>query len=202
MAKKSVFCIAETLTQADMIVDRLRSSGFSSNDISALFPDKSTTRDFAHEKNTKAPEGAAAGAGTGGALGGALGWLVGIGALAIPGAGPFIAAGPILAALSGAAMGAAVGGIAGALIGMGIPEFEAKRYEGRVREGGILISVHVETSEEANVAKEIFENSGAKDISSAGEAGVSKEDQTHPPTNVTTIPAQEREVPPRVSTYR
>jgi uncharacterized membrane protein len=138
-------------------------------------------------------------------LGGALGWLVGIGALAIPGVGPFIAAGPILAALSGAAVGAAVGGITGALIGMGIPEFEAKRYEGRVKEGGILISVHAETSEEASVAKEIFENAGAKDISTAGEAGVSK-DHTHPPTTTfpTTdrAPVPEREVPPRVSTYR
>ena len=174
MARKSVFCIAGSMTQADMIVDRLRAASFSSNDISVLFPDKSTTRDFAHEKNTKAPEGAATGAGTGGALGGALGWLVGIGALAIPGVGPFIAAGPILAALSGAAVGAAVGGITGALIGLGIPEFEAKRYEGRIREGGILISVHTESSDEVSRAKKIFEDAGAKDISTAGEADVGK----------------------------
>lgn len=174
MARKSVICIASTMTQADTIVDRLRASGFSSNDISVLFPDKSTTREFAHTKNTKAPEGAATGAGTGGALGGALGWLVGIGALAIPGVGPFIAAGPIMAALGGAAVGAAVGGIGGALIGLGIPEYEAKRYEGRVREGGILLSVHTESSKEITRAKEIFEEAGAKDIATAGEADVGK----------------------------
>lgn len=192
MATKSVFCIADSMTQTDLIVDRLRAAEFTSNDISVLFPDKSTTRDFAHEKNTKAPEGAATGAGTGGALGGALGWLVGIGALAIPGAGPFIAAGPILAALGGAAVGATVGGIAGALVGMGIPEFEAKRYEGRVREGGILISVHTETSDEVTVAKEIFEDAGAKDITTAGEAAVGKEGLQAPST-------KGRDVPPRVT---
>jgi hypothetical protein len=174
MARKSVFCIASTMTQADTIVDRLRAAGFSSNDISVLFPDKSTTREFAHTKSTKAPEGAATGAGTGGAVGGALGWLVGIGALAIPGVGPFIAAGPIMAALGGAAVGAAVGGIGGALIGLGIPEFEAKRYEGRIREGGILLSVHTEDSKEVTRAKEIFEDAGAKDIATAGEADVGK----------------------------
>src|SRR5580698_46731 len=112
MAKKSVFCIAANRTQAELIVDRLQNAGFSNNDISVLFPDESTTRDFGHEKNTKAPEGIATGAGTGGVVGGALGWLAGIGALAIPGAGPFIAAGPIFAALSGAAIGATAGGIA------------------------------------------------------------------------------------------
>ena len=126
MSKKSVFCIATSRGQADRIVDQLRIANFSSNDISVLFPDKDTTRDFAHEKNTKAPEGIATGAGTGGVVGGALGWIAGIGALAIPGVGPFIAAGPIMAALSGAAVGAAVGGIAGGLIGLGIPELEAK----------------------------------------------------------------------------
>src|SRR5262245_6919916 len=131
MSKKSVICIANSRTQAETIVERLKSSGFSPNDISVLFPDKASSREFAHEKNTKAPEGAATGAGTGGAVGGVLGWLAGIGALAIPGVGPFIAAGPIMAALSGAAVGAAVGGITGALVGMGIPEYEAKRYEGR-----------------------------------------------------------------------
>ena len=160
------------MTQADMIVDRLREARFFSNDISVLFPDKNTTREFAHEKSTKAPEGAVAGVGTGGALGGVFGWLVGIGTLAIPGVGPFIAAGPIMAALSGAAVGAAVGGVTGALIGMGIPEYEAKRYEGRLREGGILISVHAETSEAVDRAKEIFEGAGAKDIATASESGV------------------------------
>jgi hypothetical protein len=181
MSRKSVFCIASSPTQADVIVDRLREARFFSNDISVLFPDRTSTREFAHEKNTKAPEGAVTGVGTGGALGGALGWLVGIGALAIPGVGPFIAAGPIMAALGGAAVGAAVGGITGALIGMGIPEFEAKRYEGRVREGGILISVHTESSEEIARAKQIFESAGAKDIATANEAGVDKEDQSVPP---------------------
>ena len=135
MSKKSVFCISTSRAQAEQIVERLKSSNFSNNDISALFPDKETSRDFAHEKNTKAPEGAVTGAGTGGLLGGTLGWLAGIGALAIPGVGPFIAAGPIMAALGGAAIGAAAGGIAGGLIGMGIPELEAKRYEGKIKQG-------------------------------------------------------------------
>ncbi len=180
MSLKSVFCIASSMTHANEIVDDLRAAGFSSNDISVLFPDKSTTRDFAHEKSTKAPEGTAAGVGTGGAIGGALGWLVGIGALAIPGVGPFIAAGPIMAALGGVAVGAAVGGIAGALIGMGIPEYEAKRYEGRVRDGGILISVHTENSAEIEDAKKIFSNAGAKDIATAGEAGTGESDPDSP----------------------
>ncbi len=172
MSKKSVFCIAKSRTQADSIVDQLRGAGFANTDISALFPDKDTTRDFAHEKHTKAPEGAATGAGTGGVLGGALGWLAGIGAIAIPGVGPFIAAGPILAALSGAAVGAAVGGITGGLVGLGIPEYEAKRYEGKIRQGNILISVHADTSEEVSIAKEIFERTGAEDIATAGESAV------------------------------
>lgn len=170
------------MTQADVIVDRLREARFFSNDISVLFPDKTTTREFAHEKSTKAPEGAITGAGTGGALGGAFGWLVGIGALAIPGVGPFIAAGPIMAALGGAAVGAAVGGITGALIGMGIPEYEAKRYEGRIREGGILISVHTESSEEVERAKKIFEGAGAKDIATGSEASVDQDDVEPPAT--------------------
>jgi hypothetical protein len=170
MSKKSVFCIAATRHQADSIVDQLKASNFSNNDISVLFPDKGTTKDFAHEKNTKAPEGAVAGASTGGVVGGALGWIVGIGALAIPGVGPFIAAGPILAALSGAAIGAAAGGIAGGLIGLGIPELEAKRYEGKVKEGNILLSVHTENSEEIKRAKEIFTHAGAHDICTTGES--------------------------------
>ncbi|HLP17174.1 MAG TPA: DUF3341 domain-containing protein, partial [Bacteroidota bacterium] len=156
MAKKSVFCIAQSEAQADKIVDSLRSANFSNNDISVLFPDKSTTRDFAHEKNTKAPEGIATGAGTGGVVGGALGWIAGIGALAIPGIGPFIAAGPIMAALSGAAIGATVGGVAGGLIGLGIPELEAKRYEDKLKKGNILISAHADNSDEISMAKEIF----------------------------------------------
>lgn len=174
MSKKSVFCIASTREQADRIVDQLKSANFSYNDISVLFPDKSSTKDFAHEKNTKAPEGAITGAGTGGVVGGALGWIVGIGALAIPGVGPFIAAGPIMAALSGAAIGAAAGGITGGLIGLGIPELEAKRYEGKVKEGNILLSVHAENSEEINRAKEIFAQAGAEDICTTGEAAAPK----------------------------
>ena len=172
MSKKSVFCIATSQTQAEAIVEQLKYAYFSNNDISALFPDKSTTRDFAHEKNTKAPEGAITGAGTGGILGGALGWIAGIGALAIPGVGPFIAAGPIMAALGGAAVGTATGGIIGALVGMGIPEFEAKRYDAKVREGSILISVHTESSHQRDVAKDVFKRNNADDISSGSEASV------------------------------
>ena len=169
---QAVFCLARTESQAVGIVDQLKAAGFSADDISVLMPDKSGTKDFAHEHHTKAPEGAAAGAGTGGVLGGALGWLVGIGALAIPGLGPFIAAGPIMAALGGAAAGAALGGLAGALIGMGIPEYEAKRYEGKVREGHILISVHTENRDERTRAKRIFEQAGAEDVADTAEARV------------------------------
>jgi len=168
----AVFCIAKSELQAIDIVDGLKASGFSSGDVSVLFPDKGSSRDFAHEQKTKAPEGATAGASTGGVLGGALGWLAGIGSLAIPGLGPFIAAGPIMGALSGAAAGAAVGGIAGALIGMGIPEHEAKLYEGKVRGGNILISVHTEDSTERRRAKEVFESAGADDVATKQEASV------------------------------
>ncbi len=175
MSKKSVFCIATSLAQAERIVDHLKEAGFSNNDISALFSDRSTSRDFAHEKNTKAPEGAVVGAGTGGIVGGALGWIAGIGALAIPGVGPLIAAGPIMAALSGAAIGATVGGIAGGLVGLGIPELEAKRYEGKVLEGNVLISVHAETSKEISRAKDIFSGAGAQDICTTGESSAPKE---------------------------
>jgi hypothetical protein len=176
MSKKSVICLTTSRTQAEVIVDRLKNAGFSTNDISVLLPDKEGTRDFAHEKHTKAPEGAATGAGAGGVVGGTLGLLAGIGLLAVPGVGPFLAAGPIMAALSGAAVGAAAGGIAGGLIGLGIPEYEAKRYEGKIKDGGILISVHAESSEEIDRAKKIFEAAGAKDISSTGEAGVPSKD--------------------------
>jgi len=140
---KSVFCIAQNTQQTEMIVNHLKSAGFSNNDISVLFPDKSTTKDFAHEKHTKAPEGAAIGGTVGIGTGAVLGWLAGIGSLAIPGVGPFIAAGPIMGALSGAAVGAATGSLTGALIGVGIPEYEAKRYEGKIKGGSALISVHV-----------------------------------------------------------
>jgi len=171
----AVFCIAPSQTIANDIVSQLKSYGFSDNDISVLFPDKSTTRDFAHENNTKAPEGAATGAGAGGVVGGTLGLLAGIGLLAIPGVGPFIAAGPIMAALSGVAVGAAVGGIAGALIGMGIPEIEAKRYEGKVKDGNILISTHTDTSEEIATVKRIYESARATDITTGSEASVPSE---------------------------
>jgi hypothetical protein len=170
MSKSSVICIAKTESQAINIVNQLKAANFSSNDISVLLPDKSGTKDFAHEQHTKAPEGAATGGVTGGVLGGALGWLVGVGALAIPGVGPFIAAGPIMAALGGAALGGAVGGVAGALIGLGIPEYEAKRYEGKIKDGNVLISVHTENRDEISRAKDIFKNSGAEDISTTGES--------------------------------
>src|SRR5687767_11676745 len=166
---KAVFCIATSEFQAESIVNELKVAGFSDNDISVLFPDKTGTKDFAHEQHTKAPEGATAGAGAGGVLGGTLGWLAGIGALAIPGLGPFIAAGPIVAALSGAAVGAAVGGLTGALVGMGIPEYEAKRYEGKLKAGNILISVHSDDGDQTKLAKEIFEQEGAQDIHVASE---------------------------------
>jgi hypothetical protein len=166
---KAVFCIATTYEQADTIVDNLKQSGFLNNNISVLLPDNEGTRDFAHEKNTKAPEGAVTGAGTGGVLGGVLGWLAGIGSLAIPGIGPFVAAGPIMAALGAAAVGATVGGLTGALVGLGIPEYEAKQYEGKLRQGNILISVHSENSTETDKAKKIFETAGAQDIASATE---------------------------------
>ena len=172
MAKTSVFCIVTSYTQAERIVESLKASGFSNTDISALFPDTQGTKDFAHEKNTKAPEGAATGAGAGGVMGGALGWLAGIGALAIPGIGPFVAAGPIMAMLGGAAVGATLGGITGALVGMGIPEYEAKRYEGKLKAGNILISVHSENSEETGRAEAIFKRAGAQDIATSGEAAV------------------------------
>jgi hypothetical protein len=167
---KAVFGIAKTDAQAVGITDALKAAGFSNSDVSVLFPDKEGTRDFAHEQHTKAPEGAATGAGTGAVLGGAFGWIVGIGALAIPGLGPFIAAGPIMAALAGAGVGAAAGGVTGALVGMGIPEYEAKRYEGKIKDGNILLSVHTEDGNERARAKQIFIDGGAEDISYTGEA--------------------------------
>jgi hypothetical protein len=180
----SVFGIYSTYSDVENGVDALKAAGFRNTDISVLFPENVGSKDFAHEKNTKAPEGATAGAGTGVVLGGALGWLVGIGALAIPGLGPFIAAGPIMAALAGAGIGSAVGGLTGALIGMGIPEYEAKRYEGRVKDGGILISVHCDSSEWTKRAKEILEHTGAQDVSSTGEASAdfAKSDRPLPRT--------------------
>ena len=166
----SVFGIYSDRAALEQAVDRLRSSGFRSTDISVLFPENVGNKDLAHEKNTKAPEGATTGGVSGGVIGGALGWLAGIGALAIPGLGPFIAAGPILGLLGGMGAGAAIGGIAGGLVGMGIPEYEAKRYEGRIREGGMLLSVHSDNSDWTKRAKEILEGTGAHDVSSTSEA--------------------------------
>jgi len=166
----AVFGIYPTYASVESGVDALKAAGFRNTDISVLFPENVGTKDFAHQKDTKAPEGATTGGVAGGVVGGALGWLVGIGSLAIPGLGPFIAAGPIVAALAGVGAGATVGGIVGALVGMGIPEYEAKRYEGRVKSGGILLSVHSDGSDWTKRAKEILERTGADDISSAGEA--------------------------------
>ena len=170
--KKAVMCIVERRDLAETIVSQLQAAGFALNDVSVLFPDQQGTKDFAHEHNTKAPEGAVAGAGTGGVLGGTLGLLAGIGALAIPGIGPFIAAGPLLAALSGAAIGAGVGGVTGALVGLGIPDIEAKKYEGKLRGGNLLIAVHGETSEVRDKAKKIFEANRAHDICTVSESSV------------------------------
>jgi hypothetical protein len=170
MANTAVFGIYPTYASVENGVDALKIAGFRNTDISVLFPGNVGTKDFAHEKNTKAPEGAAAGAGTGALVGGALGWLAGIGALAIPGLGPFIAAGPIIAALAGVGVGGTIGGLTGALIGMGIPEYEAKRYEGRIKDGGILLSVHSDDPNWTKKAEEILKNTGAQDIASTGEA--------------------------------
>lgn len=170
--KTSVFGIYKSADQAERAVDQLVAAGFSNNDISVLLPDTQSSKDFAHEKSTKAPEGTAAGVTTGGVVGGTLGLLAGIGALAIPGLGPFIAAGPIMASLAGMGVGGAVGGLIGALVGMGIPEYEAKRYEGRVKAGGVLLSVHCDTTNEISRAKDLLKATGAEDISSAGEKAV------------------------------
>jgi hypothetical protein len=166
----AVFGIYRDEVSAGEAVDALRAAGFRNTDISALLPENEGTKDFAVRKETKAPEGTATGAGTGAVIGGGLGWLAGIGALAIPGLGPLIAAGPIVAALTGVGVGGAIGGITGALIGLGIPEYEAKRYEGRVKEGGILLSVHSDNSDWTSKAKDILKRTGADDISSTGEA--------------------------------
>lgn len=166
----AVFGIYPTYPSVENSVQALKDAGFRSTDISVLFPQNTGSKDFAHEHDTKAPEGAATGAGTGAVVGGTLGWLVGIGALAIPGVGPFIAAGPIMAALAGVGVGGTVGGVTGALIGLGMPEYVAVRYEGRVKKGGILLSVHSDSSDWTKRAKDILERTGAEDIASSGEA--------------------------------
>src|SRR5436853_2612901 len=173
----AAFGIYRDRISVDSAVDALRAADFRNTDISVLFPENEGTKDFAHEKHTKAPEGTATGATSGAVIGGGLGWLAGIGALAIPGLGPLIAAGPIVAALAGVGAGGAIGGLAGALVGMGIPEYEAKRYEGRVKEGGILLSVHSDDSQWTKKAKEILERTGAQDVSSTGEAASEKGDK-------------------------
>jgi rhodanese-related sulfurtransferase len=165
----AVFGIYKSVAQAERAVATLTSAGFANNDISVLLTDAQSSHDFAHQKKTKAPEGTAAGATTGGIIGGALGLLAGIGTLAIPGVGPLIAAGPLLATLAGVGAGGAAGGIIGALAGMGIPEYEAKRYEGRVKNGGVLLSVHCDSSKRVTAAKELLKSTGAEDISATGE---------------------------------
>ena len=171
---QSVVCITKAVSQAESIVDALKIAGFPNSEISVLLPDREGTKDFAHDNSTKAPEGAVTGATSGGAIGGILGWLAGIGSLAIPGAGPFIAAGPIMAALSGAAAGAALGGVTGALIGMGIPEYEAKMYDGKIRDGNILIAAHSEDKDMLKRAEETMKQFQASDIHRVGEAAVKK----------------------------
>jgi hypothetical protein len=177
--KTAVFGLYPGVEQAERAVDELVRSRFSNNDVSVLMADNQGSKDFAHEKHTKAPEGTATGVAAGGALGGTLGLLAGIGALAIPGVGPLIAAGPIMGALAGVGVGGTLGGLVGALVGLGIPEYEAKRYEGRLKEGGVLLSVHCSTSEEVTQAKEILKVTGASDIASAGEQAVGATSSTH-----------------------
>src|ERR1700745_2188781 len=174
MSKSSVFCIAKSASQAEQIVENLQSADFDASEISVLMPDTGGKHDFGHVKATKAPEGATTGATAGGVTGGVLGLLAGIGALAIPGVGPFIAAGPIMAALSGAALGATTDGVVGGLIGLGIPEIEAKRYEDKLKKGNYLIAVHTDENEDADRAKRVFKTAGAEDISTVSEASAPK----------------------------
>lgn len=183
----AVYGIYQSRTMAEEAVDRLLASGFRNEDISVLLQDNVGTKDFAHEKQTKAPEGTTTGVVTGGVIGGALGLLAGIGALAIPGLGPFIAAGPIMATLAGVGSGGVVGGIVGALVGMGIPEYEAKRFEGRIKSGGVLLSVHCDNSDWVSKAKDLLKHTGAEDISSTGEASADYAKTDKPRTRETSI---------------
>jgi hypothetical protein len=173
----AVFGIFRTPASAEIAVDKLVASGYAEQDVSVLMSDNEATREFAHVKNTKAPEGTTVGATTGGVIGGALGLLAGIGSFAIPGVGPLIAAGPIVAGLAGLGAGGVVGGVVGALVGMGIPEYEAKRYEGHVKSGGVLLSVHCDTAGEITRAKENLKSMGAEDIASTGEASADNPDK-------------------------
>ena len=182
----SVFGIYPDRMSVENAVDALKMDGFRNTDISVLLPDNVGTKDFAHEKNTKAPEGAATGAGSGAVIGGTLGWLAGIGALAIPGLGPFIAAGPIMGMLAGLGAGGAVGGIVGSLVGLGIPEYEAKRYEGRIKDGGILLSVHCDKSDWVKKAEDVLKRTGAQDIASSSEASADYAKSDRPAPRATT----------------
>lgn len=180
----AVFGIYKDTVSLGKALQGLRTAGFRSTDVSVLMPENLGTKDLAHKKDTKAPEGATTGGVTGGVIGGALGWLAGVGALAIPGLGPFIAAGPIMGLLAGAGAGGAIGGLVGSLVGMGIPEYEAKRYEGRIKSGGILLSVHCDESEWVTRAKRILEETGAEDISSSGEAAADYATSDRPGTRI------------------
>ncbi len=183
----AAYGIFSSRATAETTVDRMLASGFRNEDISVLMQDNVGTKDFAHKKETKAPEGTTTGVVAGGAIGGTLGLLAGIGALAIPGVGPFIAAGPIMATLAGIGSGGVVGGIIGALVGMGIPEYEAKRYAGRIKEGGILLSVHCDNSDWVKKAKDLLKQNGAEDVSSTGEASADYEKTDKPVTRTTTV---------------
>lgn len=200
----AVFGIYSTQTSAEAAVEALKNAGYRNTDISVLFPESQGTKDFAIEKDTKAPEGSATGALSGGVIGGTLGWLAGIGALAIPGVGPFIAAGPIMGLLGGMGVGGAIGGLAGALIGMGIPEYEAKRYEGRIKKGGILLSVHCDDSDWVKRAKQILQQTGAEDVASAGEAAAdypATEPSAHSPAAAGEYREQARDFAERGTDY-
>jgi hypothetical protein len=185
MSNTAVFGIYANVSGAEQAVAEMKAAGFRNADISVLLPENVGTKDLAFVKGTKAPEGTATGAASGAVIGGALGWLLGIGALAIPGLGPFIAAGPIMAALGGVGVGGAIGGLTGALVGMGIPEYEAKRYEGLVKDGGILISVHADDSKWTKLAKEIMERTGASNVSSTGETKGDYANSDKPATTAT-----------------
>ena len=192
MAHTAVYGIYSTRQDAEMAIDSMRAAGFRAEDISVLFPDNEGTKDIGHEKHTKAPEKATAGAAIAGIAGGALGWLAGIGALAIPGLGPFIAAGPIMAALAGVGAGSVVGGLAGALVGAGIPEYEAKRYEGRIRSGGILLSVHCDDNLMIGRAKEMLRHTGAQDVAAAEEGHVTNRNRREPVVEDASLPDTRR----------
>jgi hypothetical protein len=180
----AAFGIYKTRTSTENAVEALQRAGFRAEDISVLLPENVGSKDLKTEKSTKGPEGATAGATTGAVVGGTLGLLAGIGLLAIPGLGPFIAAGPIVAALSGIGAGGVVGGLTGGLIGLGIPEYEAKRYEGRVKEGGILVSIHCDNSDWTKKAKTLLEQTGAEDISSTGESSADSDKSDRPARKV------------------